>query len=248
MGRPHVGPWSTPHPAWVLTGAFHSLLAGDQEALQPHPGRDFPLLLVPPPHQQPHLLHRRAGRFPPSPAGHWAPRWAESEPCMHSGGSPRRCRPSAVTAGSVSSGGGEPPPPVPPGHAADRPLAHDSVSASLGSRRECGSGPTPRGRGSQALPSPRHSKAPLHSQVSHHPPVSAFHVSNRRDGFCISGSITAKSRFYGERGLPGLCQSLGDMGAVLGPRGRWPALSPFPPLRVRNRVGSEVPRTWSQDS
>lgn len=37
--------------------------------------------------------------------------------------------------------------------------------------------------------------------MSHHPPVSAFHVSNRKDGFCISGSITAKSRFYGE-GLP----------------------------------------------
>ncbi|KAM4845891.1 oxysterol-binding protein-related protein 5 [Thomomys bottae] len=34
-------------------------------------------------------------------------------------------------------------------------------------------------------------------QVSHHPPVSAFHVSNRKDGFCVSGSITAKSRFYG---------------------------------------------------
>uniref|UniRef100_A0A7N5JYU5 Oxysterol-binding protein n=1 Tax=Ailuropoda melanoleuca TaxID=9646 RepID=A0A7N5JYU5_AILME len=34
-------------------------------------------------------------------------------------------------------------------------------------------------------------------QVSHHPPVSAFHVSNRRDGFCVSGSVTAKSRFYG---------------------------------------------------
>lgn len=34
-------------------------------------------------------------------------------------------------------------------------------------------------------------------QVSHHPPVSAFHVSNQKDGFCISGSITAKSRFYG---------------------------------------------------
>ncbi|XP_032270466.1 oxysterol-binding protein-related protein 5 isoform X2 [Phoca vitulina] len=34
-------------------------------------------------------------------------------------------------------------------------------------------------------------------QVSHHPPVSAFHISNRKDGFCISGSITAKSRFYG---------------------------------------------------
>ncbi|XP_057581658.1 oxysterol-binding protein-related protein 5 isoform X3 [Hippopotamus amphibius kiboko] len=37
----------------------------------------------------------------------------------------------------------------------------------------------------------------LAEQVSHHPPVSAFHVSNRKDGFCISGSITAKSRFYG---------------------------------------------------
>ncbi|XP_012413093.1 oxysterol-binding protein-related protein 5 [Trichechus manatus latirostris] len=34
-------------------------------------------------------------------------------------------------------------------------------------------------------------------QVSHHPPVSAFHVSNRKDGFCISGSVTAKSKFYG---------------------------------------------------
>ncbi|XP_034976704.1 oxysterol-binding protein-related protein 5 isoform X2 [Zootoca vivipara] len=34
-------------------------------------------------------------------------------------------------------------------------------------------------------------------QVSHHPPVSAFHVSNRKDGFCINGSILAKSKFYG---------------------------------------------------
>ncbi|XP_029335919.1 oxysterol-binding protein-related protein 5 isoform X2 [Mus caroli] len=34
-------------------------------------------------------------------------------------------------------------------------------------------------------------------QVSHHPPVSAFYVSNRKDGFCMSGSITAKSKFYG---------------------------------------------------
>ncbi|XP_015930390.1 oxysterol-binding protein-related protein 8 isoform X2 [Parasteatoda tepidariorum] len=34
-------------------------------------------------------------------------------------------------------------------------------------------------------------------QVSHHPPVSAFYVSNRHDGFCIHGSILAKSRFYG---------------------------------------------------
>lgn len=43
---------------------------------------------------------------------------------------------------------------------------------------------------------------PLCPQVSHHPPVSAFHVSNRKDGFCISGSVTAKSRFYGERDSP----------------------------------------------
>lgn len=44
-------------------------------------------------------------------------------------------------------------------------------------------------------PSP---KSLLFMQVSHHPPVSAFYVSNRKDGFCMSGSITAKSRFYGE--------------------------------------------------
>ncbi|RMC09923.1 hypothetical protein DUI87_12710 [Hirundo rustica rustica] len=30
-------------------------------------------------------------------------------------------------------------------------------------------------------------------QVSHHPPISAFYVSNRKDGFCLSGSILAKS-------------------------------------------------------
>ncbi|XP_037946417.1 oxysterol-binding protein-related protein 8-like [Teleopsis dalmanni] len=34
-------------------------------------------------------------------------------------------------------------------------------------------------------------------QVSHHPPVSAFYVTNRQDGFCISCSILAKSKFYG---------------------------------------------------
>ncbi|CAH1785610.1 unnamed protein product [Owenia fusiformis] len=34
-------------------------------------------------------------------------------------------------------------------------------------------------------------------QISHHPPVSAFHVSNRQDGFSISGSVLAKSKFYG---------------------------------------------------
>lgn len=35
-------------------------------------------------------------------------------------------------------------------------------------------------------------------QISHHPPVSAFYVTNRQDGFNISGSILAKSKFYGE--------------------------------------------------
>ncbi|XP_025085320.1 oxysterol-binding protein-related protein 8-like isoform X2 [Pomacea canaliculata] len=34
-------------------------------------------------------------------------------------------------------------------------------------------------------------------QVSHHPPISVFHVTNRRDGFNISGSILARSKFYG---------------------------------------------------
>ncbi|XP_066999126.1 oxysterol-binding protein-related protein 8 isoform X2 [Anabrus simplex] len=37
----------------------------------------------------------------------------------------------------------------------------------------------------------------LAEQVSHHPPVSAFYVTNRQDGFCISTSILAKSKFYG---------------------------------------------------
>ncbi|KAM6961162.1 oxysterol-binding protein-related protein 5 isoform 2-T2 [Aplochiton taeniatus] len=34
-------------------------------------------------------------------------------------------------------------------------------------------------------------------QVSHHPPISAFYICNKKDGFCISGSILAKSKFYG---------------------------------------------------
>lgn len=34
-------------------------------------------------------------------------------------------------------------------------------------------------------------------QISHHPPVSAFYVTNRQDGFAINGSILAKSKFYG---------------------------------------------------
>ncbi|CAH2217167.1 jg17683, partial [Pararge aegeria aegeria] len=35
-------------------------------------------------------------------------------------------------------------------------------------------------------------------QVSHHPPISAFYISNRKDGFVIEGSLLAKSKFYGE--------------------------------------------------
>lgn len=34
-------------------------------------------------------------------------------------------------------------------------------------------------------------------QVSHHPPISAFYVTNRQDGFSISCSMLAKSKFYG---------------------------------------------------
>lgn len=34
-------------------------------------------------------------------------------------------------------------------------------------------------------------------QVSHHPPISVFYVTNRQDGFSISCSILAKSKFYG---------------------------------------------------
>ncbi|XP_022830152.1 oxysterol-binding protein-related protein 8 isoform X2 [Spodoptera litura] len=34
-------------------------------------------------------------------------------------------------------------------------------------------------------------------QVSHHPPVSAFYVANRKEGFVIEGSLLARSKFYG---------------------------------------------------
>lgn len=34
-------------------------------------------------------------------------------------------------------------------------------------------------------------------QLSHHPPVTGFYVTNRKDGFNISGSVLAKSKFYG---------------------------------------------------
>lgn len=34
-------------------------------------------------------------------------------------------------------------------------------------------------------------------QVSHHPPITSVYVSNRKDGFCIYGTILARSKFYG---------------------------------------------------
>jgi len=34
-------------------------------------------------------------------------------------------------------------------------------------------------------------------QVSHHPPISAFYASNRKEGFVINGSILFKSKFLG---------------------------------------------------
>lgn len=37
----------------------------------------------------------------------------------------------------------------------------------------------------------------LAEQVSHHPPVSAFYVTNKKDGYVISSAILAKSKFYG---------------------------------------------------
>jgi hypothetical protein len=38
-------------------------------------------------------------------------------------------------------------------------------------------------------------------QVSHHPPISAFFVTNRQEGFTVSSTILAKSKFYGNSTL-----------------------------------------------
>lgn len=69
--------------------------------------------------------------------------------------------------------------------------------------------------------------------MSHHPPISAFYVCNRKDGFSISGSILAKSKFYGTEVLqhagssgPGMEHSLlgsrigNSLSAVLDGRAR----------------------------
>ena len=37
----------------------------------------------------------------------------------------------------------------------------------------------------------------INLQVSHHPPISALYVTNRKDGFTLSATILAKSKFYG---------------------------------------------------
>lgn len=34
-------------------------------------------------------------------------------------------------------------------------------------------------------------------QISHHPPITSLYVSNRKEGFCIYGTILARSKFYG---------------------------------------------------
>ncbi|UJR10071.1 hypothetical protein I4U23_014293 [Adineta vaga] len=34
-------------------------------------------------------------------------------------------------------------------------------------------------------------------QISHHPPIMNFYVSNRQEGFCVQGNILTRSKFYG---------------------------------------------------
>ena len=47
------------------------------------------------------------------------------------------------------------------------------------------------------ISSTNHSENHKPLQVSHHPPISAFYVTNRQEGFTVSSSILAKSKFYG---------------------------------------------------
>ncbi|XP_070490992.1 oxysterol-binding protein-related protein 8 isoform X6 [Chironomus tepperi] len=56
----------------------------------------------------------------------------------------------------------------------------------------------------------------LAEQVSHHPPVSAFYMTNRQDGFCLSCSILAKSKFYGNS-TSAILEGVGNL--TLLPRG-----------------------------
>lgn len=45
-------------------------------------------------------------------------------------------------------------------------------------------------------------------QVSHHPPISALYVTNRKDGFTLSATILAKSKFYGKSTKESYCIAL----------------------------------------
>ena len=37
----------------------------------------------------------------------------------------------------------------------------------------------------------------ISEQVSHHPPITSFYATNRKEGFCIYGTVLARSKFYG---------------------------------------------------
>lgn len=90
-----LGPHPVPHGSVahpVPHMSFPFVVAGDQEALQPRPGGDLPLLLAPPPDQQPHFLHSRAGKAPAAPRLDARLRGGQSEPCARCGWS--RIRPS----------------------------------------------------------------------------------------------------------------------------------------------------------
>lgn len=111
-----LGPHPIPHGSVahpVSHMSFPFVVAGDQEALQPHPGGDLPLLLAPPTDQQPHFLHSGAGKAPATPRLDARLRSGQSLSPVHVVGgptsahrdSPGRGRHSSATGASVSSGG-----------------------------------------------------------------------------------------------------------------------------------------------
>lgn len=67
LRRPKAFPCSEAPSCPLPPMRFCAFPAGNQEALQPHPRGDLPLLLAPPPDQQPHFLHSRAGKAPTLP-------------------------------------------------------------------------------------------------------------------------------------------------------------------------------------
>ena len=52
-------------------------------------------------------------------------------------------------------------------------------------------------------------------QVSHHPPITNFYVSNRHAGFCLQGRILAKSKFYGRSDVSRTANPLAGLGNSL---------------------------------